>query len=437
MIRRLASRVPAGAVRSAKAAAVYFGTSALNALLPLLLLPILTAKLTPADYGTVALFQAVSTLANVFIFFGMGSTVMRNLTVGHEAERRDYVASALVIVIGVFALTVLLGFAFGEVVGPIAGLSTLWFTVAIATGGFMSLNQLYLVTLQARMHAFGYSLVQIGTAALNIGFTLFFVVSLNEGWQGRVTAIVLSFAISGIAGILYMLLRREIGRPNLRHAKDAAQLGSSTLPHSLLNMAMAVADRFLLNIFFSDSVVGVYAVGSQLASGLMFIGQAIHGAVQPAGLKLIAAAKTEALRRRLGKIALSIVAIIVVMSIAYVIVIAEFAPAHINPKFHDFKQYFFILSAASILQSIYFIFSYPLFYYRATKILAITGFCLAAVFVVVSLSGIYIFGSVGVSLGIVSARAGLLAVAIYYGLKLTRISAPDAPPATAVPQANG
>ncbi|MBN9432055.1 MAG: oligosaccharide flippase family protein [Bosea sp.] len=437
MIRRLASRVPAGALRSGKAAAVYFGTSALNAIVPLLLLPVLTARLTPADYGTVALFQAVSTLANVFIYFGMGSTVMRSMTVGPEHERRDYVASALVIIVAVFAATTFLGWGVDALAGPIAGLSVLWFTLAIATGGFMSLNQLYLIVLQARMQAVSFSFVQIGTAALNVGLTLLFVVSMNEGWQGRVSAIVLSFAVSGVAGILYMAVRREIGRPSVKHIKDAAQLGGATLPHSLLNMAMAVADRFLLNIFFSDSVVGVYAVGSQLASGIMFIGQSIHGAVQPQGLKMIAAAKTEAQRRRLGKIAVAIVGLILVMSIAYVVVVAVFAPSHIDPKFHDFKQYFFLLSIASIFQSIYFIFSYPLFYYRATKVLATTGFILAAVFAAVSLGGIYVFGSIGVSLGIVSARAGLLGVAVHYALKLTAIGPSPSVSSNAVAQTHG
>ena len=420
LLRRLQT-LPPGVIRSARAALVYFGTSAVNAVLPLLLLPLLTTHLTPADYGTVALFQAIALLASVLTHCGMASTVMRSLTVGPEGERRDYLASALV-VIGVCAsAATLASWPLGLMLGPAAGFSDGWFVLAIATGGFMSFNQIFPVVLQARHEAFAFAIVQIATAVLNLCLTLVLVVGLDKGWQGRSAAIAATYLVMSLVSLGVMLARRDIGLPRRRHVVDALKLGGSTLPHTLLNTAMTVGDRFLLSFFFSDAVVGIYAAASQMASGLLFIGMAIHGAIQPTAMRMIAAAKTEAQRRRLGKIALWLTAMIVTMALVYMVLVFLFAERFINPRFHGFLEYFYLLGFAAILQSVYFPFSYALFYYRATRLLAATGVALAAVFMAVALVGIFLFGSVGVSLGIVAARGGLLAVAVIWSIRLTSL----------------
>ena len=47
-------------------AAIYLGANILNAGIPFLLLPILTRVLTPADYGTVAMFGIVLSVLGAF-----------------------------------------------------------------------------------------------------------------------------------------------------------------------------------------------------------------------------------------------------------------------------------------------------------------------------------------------------------------------------------
>jgi O-antigen/teichoic acid export membrane protein len=416
---KLARLITPARLASARAALTYFSTSVINALLPLALLPILTTKLTPADYGLVALFQSVQAVANVLIHFAMGGTLMRALTVGTEEDRADYAASALSIVAISFSAVAVIGFIGTSIAGEVAGLSTLWIMAAIASGGFMAVNQLHLVSLQAQVKALRYSIMQIATALTNAGLTLIFVVALNAGWEGRALAILLSYLMSSTVGLLLMVREGHIGRPKLALMKDAVQLGGAAMPHAILNSIMSVGDRFLLSFFFSNSVVGVYAVALQLASGIMFIGSALHGALQPVGLRMLSQMRSWEERRRLGKIALAFNCLVVVSASIYITGIILFKNVLVHEEFFGFTSYFYVLSVASIFQSIYFIYSYPLFYYRAMRVLAMTGVSLFVVFTMVSLGGIYLFGSIGVSFGIFAARLGLLSTAIFFSVRLT------------------
>lgn len=60
-----------------KASGVYTISSIINASIPFILLPILTNKLSPADYGIVAMFQLVTNLVYPFIGLNLEGAIAR------------------------------------------------------------------------------------------------------------------------------------------------------------------------------------------------------------------------------------------------------------------------------------------------------------------------------------------------------------------------
>ena len=98
-------------------AAIYLGANILNAGIPFLLLPILTRVLTPADYGTVAMFGIVLSVLGAFTGLSVhGAIGVRYFQLGKK-ELSEYVGTC----VGILAVTLMLA---GAPARRVAGFSS-------------------------------------------------------------------------------------------------------------------------------------------------------------------------------------------------------------------------------------------------------------------------------------------------------------------------
>src|SRR5688572_506180 len=80
---------------------VYFGTSVANRALPFLLLPVLTAYLTPEEYGLMSLYQAVLAVATPILGMNMGVNITRIFFTRPKEE----IAQTITAILSILALT--------------------------------------------------------------------------------------------------------------------------------------------------------------------------------------------------------------------------------------------------------------------------------------------------------------------------------------------
>ena len=72
-------------------ALIYFVSNLINALVPFVLLPVLTRYLPPEEYGHVALFTIFSACAVAVISFGVGGAVTRQYYHLEKPEFSEFV----------------------------------------------------------------------------------------------------------------------------------------------------------------------------------------------------------------------------------------------------------------------------------------------------------------------------------------------------------
>lgn len=262
--------------------ASYASFRVLNAALPVLLVPVMTRHLSPADYGVMtSLSLAVSLLAPA-VGFGMPLVIRRRY---FDRDQIDFDAllisalSVLGVALAVVTPLCLLAhrvFGFGTVAPVEWVFAVLVWVAGLTLQGLL----LTLLQLEGRTRAFGLttSLVTAG----NLAVSLVLVVGLQLGWRGRALGPVTAHAAVGVFAL--WSLRRRIrpgARPTRERIWDALRFAAPTVPMGLLQRGVAATDRLVVIALAGLAIGGEYAVSSQIASVLNIFAQAFITAFQP------------------------------------------------------------------------------------------------------------------------------------------------------------
>lgn len=96
-----------------RSSGVYTISSFINSALPLILLPILTRKLSPADYGLVAMFQLVVSLVYPFIGMNLEGSISRKYFDKDATDFPSFIGSNFKS-IGTYSTFIVLGYVFQD-----------------------------------------------------------------------------------------------------------------------------------------------------------------------------------------------------------------------------------------------------------------------------------------------------------------------------------
>ncbi len=260
----------------------YLVTNVLRVGLPFLLLPFLTAYLTPAEYGVLALFQGlvqfVLPLTPMNVDAAVGVAYFRI----ERQQLPDYLSSALLAPLATTVLSVVLLAAAAEEISGVTRIPVWWVVSIPAFGLVQLLPNVVLKLYQIRDQRLAYAGFNLGLATLNITLSLAAVMVLGWGWPGRMYGVFVSYFVFSLVGlgVLYKggRLSRRIRR---EHIVDVARFSLFLVPHSLGGALMVLADRFLLSTLVGIEAVGAYAVGFQVGSAMLLVGTSVNLAWAP------------------------------------------------------------------------------------------------------------------------------------------------------------
>ncbi len=244
--------------------------SAARQLASVIMLPIYTRHLSPADYGAVELASLLVACTSLIAGLSLGEGIFRNF---HSGRGYQVVSTALLV---------------GLLSNGVAA-ALLWFAAPALTAAFLgadyapamiALLSLTLIgdccasiaacQMRAEGRAMRYFLLGMLRLGLNVGLNVYFVVVKGLGPMGVVYGGLLSTAIVAVIAVVYVVTRAGV-----HWSRDAARsLVSFGIPLAIANVAafyLASADRFYIEHFFSLAEVGVYALAARLAQGFLLI----------------------------------------------------------------------------------------------------------------------------------------------------------------------
>lgn len=255
-----------GLRRLGKDTAIYgFGT-VLSRAASLIMLPVYTRYLTPADYGVLQLLEMTVNVVAILLATGAGAGVMRfYFKYESEAERHSVFSTALV-----------LGSA-GKLVGSVIFFwQAPWLAelvlagphqadliritaMTFVLGGFTGLPMLLM---QARRKSVLHSVTSICRLLLQLSLNIYFVVGLNAGVSGILFSSLITTAVAGAVLGTWML--RQTG---VRFVGDVARsLIRYGFPYKFTSAGTFIVtfgDRFFLKAYQGLASVGLYGLAYQ------------------------------------------------------------------------------------------------------------------------------------------------------------------------------
>ena len=248
------------------------------------LLPVYTACLTPEDYGTLSVIQALVSFFSIFLLLSLDGAASRF----HFFSEDKYFRAKI------WGTILLLVLGNSIVLGGILIIFNRWLVEPFAKGiPFYPLIFLALLaTILSPLYLFFQRWLQVtqqgGRYVVNMLLNFIVLTTLNI-----VALVVFKQGVLGwmyatlITSILFFLYSLIVFVPNVRFkpnrtiVTDAYKYSLPLLPHSVSSCFMSMMDRVLINNFLGTAKTGLYSVGYQFGSVVGIITSSVNQAFSP------------------------------------------------------------------------------------------------------------------------------------------------------------
>lgn len=375
---------------------VYMGGNFINQLIPFILLPVLTRYLAPSDYGVWSTFTAVSGVLTTVIGMGTVGAITRGFFDKHKKnyDFAGYTSSAISINIAVFLIVLCVVAVFRPVFGRL-GIPSNWPLLLPVIGICAVIYSIPFKLFIFKQRPFPFAAAEVSSTFMEVALSVFFVVCLSMGWQGRVLGISISGLIFMVVGIV-VLLKLDLLRAAVRidYIKDVLHYGSPLVLSALGIAIVAATDRIFLNKLTGLSSTGLYSVAFSITSIIVFFNGAFYLAWQPILYEKLNFA-TDEVKRKLVKYTYLFFILVTLIAAAVAMAAPLLLKIMVGEKFYGASRFIFWLAMANALHGMYVMMSGYVAFQKKTHFLGI----IAAVTVSVNIALNYILISLNGPIG--------------------------------------
>lgn len=303
-----------------KGASVYLTTNIIKALIPFLILPILTRYLSTEEYGQIAIFQTFLALISSVVGLNTVGAASRKFydDVDNQVLRRfnGSCVQLLLLSSSLFFFGVNL---FKDELKGFLQIPLPWIMTAVLINSLCYITSLRLGQWQVRKKAKQYGCLAVSESAVNMGFSLLLLVVFKLGADSRVIAQLLACFISFIIS-LYLLYKDNLISIfvwSKSYIKEALSFGVPLLPHTFGLFLIAMTGRFVINNNLGLSEAGIYMVAVQLSTSMSIVFDAINKAYIPWLFERLKHEDNQEKRRIVRNTYMYFIAILIVVAFAF------------------------------------------------------------------------------------------------------------------------
>jgi O-antigen/teichoic acid export membrane protein len=287
----------------ARDALVFTSSTLISRVGAFLLLPLFLSRLSPEDFGILAVIAVVGAFQMLLGSLSLDLAVTRLYYEWPEAERRRNLGS-----IWVWNWIATLGSgALFLVVMPFLSPSLFpdvpyepWLPLGIVSNTLAGLLVLPATTIRIKRLPWLFAAYSVGSFLVTGGLGLWFVLVLDLGLTGYLSSLIVANAALASAGIVLMLRfsRPSITSPGLR---GALRFALPALPSAVISTVGVTLDRILLAQFATLHTLGIYAVAMKFVELIGALHQSLKMTFVPFTMQQVAA-DVERGRRLVGSV---------------------------------------------------------------------------------------------------------------------------------------
>ena len=378
-----------------RTAGFYGGFTIINAIIPFLLLPILTRAMTPTDFGLVAIFSVLMTFFSPFIGLSTHAAIARQYYNKEDVDFRIYLTNCFFILLSSTLFFSIFIFLFADQISVLSAFPKSWIGYVIITSFCTTIVSIALTLWQVQSKSFYYGIFQVSNTIVNVIFSLWFVIFLGLTWKGRILAQVVTSIIFAIFS-LFILRRNKWFKFifNKKYILNALKFSIPLIPHTLGAIVMSMTDRIFIAKFVGLNAAGLFSVGYTFASIIGFMENSFNLAYAP---WLFSKLKTAdfSYKKRLVKFTYFYFIIILLLSILFSLSSPYFLKYYLGKEFQGAREFVFWLCLSFSFSGMYKMVVNYIFYAEKTNLLAWITFTSAAINIPANYFLINHYGAVG------------------------------------------
>lgn len=265
--------------------AIYGISSIVTKFIGIFLVPIYTQVFSPSDYGIVALTIASFSLLGMLAIFGLDSASALYFYDFKENEDRkkpiaNWFWTQLTFSSGIAFIIIL----FSKPASTLLFDSPIYFTVLILAAVqliFSTFTTVLQKWLRFQRKALTTVTVTLFTSLLNIGLNILFVVYLGYGIEGIFLALLISSIFSFFLCLYMMQGWLSISHFDWTLHKKMLHFGLPLVPAAIAYWISNSSASYFINFSLTKTEVGLFQIGSSLATGVMLVTGAFQMAIGP------------------------------------------------------------------------------------------------------------------------------------------------------------
>ena len=255
-----------------------------NSAIPFLLLPILTKFLSPEDYAIVDVFYNISLMANPIIGLSIVQSISRYYF--ENIDLSKFVTTVFLILcsvgLSIIAVSLLATLFLTDFFNSLE-LPPLLVSLALVYTLFSQVSEILLSLWRVSYKTMNFGVFRILKTLVDLGISVYFIVSLGKGWEGRIGPQVFAAILFGVIAIVVLNRKGLFKKLTIHKAykKEALTFSTPLIFHSLGSSIIGFSDRFFILFILGLSNVGVYSVGYQIGMVLSLIQNSFNQAWVP------------------------------------------------------------------------------------------------------------------------------------------------------------
>ncbi len=381
-----------------------------------ILLPLYTTYLTTADYGLLAIIEAIAQFSIGVLSFKLSTAMLRWASVESDTYKKKQIIFTAMLSSGILIIPfVVSSFIFASYLSELLldsdKLYIYFYYLSIYI--FVEIyNSFILDLLRLKQKSVLYIIILITKLLLNLVLAIYFVAYAQIGVEGIVLSMLISSALFSFVTIPFTL-KQIVFKFDIKTGKEMFIYGFPLVFSTISTMILTLADRFALKHFYSLSEVGIYNLGYKLSSIVnIVIIQSFQMGFLPIAYKMY---DKEGAKEFFAKVLtyLTFVLVFSVLTLSFyskeIILLLSKDPAYYEAyKIVPFISYTFLI------KGIYYMFSLGLHFVKKTKynsFIVLTG---AVINLILNFALIPNYGIYGASIASIISSFVILVLYYYY-----------------------
>ena len=374
---------------------VYGGFSLLNSFIPFLLLPVLTRRLSPEDYGILSIFVVLLAFMTPVVGFSTMGSVSRQYFKKDQIKLSSYIGNCILVLLFSSFIVFFILLFFSRSISQLTKFPEKWLIVVLLCAMFNYITSLMATIWQISQKPHFYGLFQIGQTLINLSLSLFFIFYIDLNWEGRILGQLITYLIFGLLALLFLVRGGYLDfHFNYQYVKLALIFGLPLIIHSLSGTVMTLTDRFFITKKSGLSEAGLYSVAYSLGGIIAIIEYSFNLAFAPWLFEQLSKLN-ERIKLRIVRIIYFYFVFLIIFSLIYSLILYFILDFIVGEKFLGTGKFILWITLSFAFVGMYKMVVNFIFYIENTRALSLISFSAAILNLFFNYLLVDLFGALG------------------------------------------